>query len=1590
MEGAGENLNQGGGNNPAPSEVQGDAGVENAGANENVNEGPNNNAGENGADTQSEVKLEDGERLEIATALRMGSVANKAAELDGVDFGGKGESDISLIFAKENTATKKEAVASAVEKKISKGFFNNFFWTRPIMAAFYTAKANSAIKKNNGDLNAAFEALKVENSLDDVNKSLANEDGESYVARRARLALKESGFEDTVDEKNDGILTKGEKVEKVKDKKADLLKKELAGLYEELTTNPEESEKALEEFNQKIDKMQQDGTLGKAKVKGFLGTKMGKFLLGDHTEESYDLSAVKKMAENLGKSAQTLAEHEIDTKKFEAYLDEHVSLYNANLKTDLNRTKLVSNIVSATSYGGLVGAVAYQVFSSNARSEMRATAAGGSTAGMGWKKAGAVGAVVGAVFGAARGIDKTAKTLAEAERKGAISDKEEDVLLTAEEKAAKAEAEAAAAEAAAETADEENDETEVSGEAEGGESENGEEAGETEGSEEGESAKETGEAERTAKKNAIFAKIAEIKAKRNEKQTSREEAAAEAIEKRRDRKTAKELYEDLVQKEFLVRLMNAKGDNFNKVAREFREKDPEAFKKVKETLAKYKNEGFKSADIIENDLVNAIAEVKARKNVSARRKIDLIKFSKGNVARERLLLDEKLVEAEQLINDKEKIAEATKKRTDDIFEKQGGRFGKLGAEELALLGRNVRINAITSAVAGGAGAIAFTLFKGTDFYKASAAKVGGAFANVKQKFGLGNNEAAADVDAGSTAEDVAGIAEAEDMANAEPVEAKVEFSNEGMDANSMKLYVDVENDGQAEFDGIVHFGDDGKMVPEDIEMLREAGVEIEPNMGGFSKELGSISMEEYMKLDVNGREELLGITHEPEVLNSETVETFDRAPEVDVMNGNGYRFENVSNTTEVWTADGKQYGAFVGGFETINEGDVSGKVLRVTALEGLRDGNGNAIDNVDVDNLQVILKPAGSGNAAFILDVDPEGEVIIPADSPAAATLFDGDTFKGASIQIAQPTENGLALLGSVSYSAEPTSDIAFMSEAPAFDGYKIAGAETIVRPPEGLIRINNNPVIDKWVEANPDTPAENFRASHSIETNGSIQINGVKANDTGEFEAIGRITRKGGYNIADDPAFSAEKATSALNGENLIEKLVKSNNLSTDDIERSFTEGIENGSISTDEVVKAYLEQMGNSPEQLVTMGALMGDFAPWDLDGDGIADLVDTAEEINTLADMMHYMTPEQYEEITNGIYDKLYDKIEGGEIRLVNYANEPYEYTSLGYFDKMMNRIQQFARKKTPCNGYGIEFLGKDGKSIYDFEIAKKIWNLPSNANLEHITERLNCCQKTGDVTWAPVEQKVTEAPVMTEAPTTPPTVPPTVPPTTPPTVPPTEPPTVPPTTPPTEPPTTPPTNPPTTPPTLPPTEPPTTPPTLPPTEPPMTPAPKTDYDVTGGTEDQLPETPPTSGRESAEGDGSYFTPTDEMREGVNDTIAVKDESGNPMEGSRGTYIQDNDNGILDKTPEETAASIANDTQTEFTPEQPAGMQANEQAVNPGGASDIVEQTGGEIHAPEPTPEPDLTNQGAVEASESNYDERSDDELAERIRELMGDNR
>ena len=71
-----------------------------------------------------------------------------------------------------------------------------------------------------------------------------------------------------------------------------------------------------------------------------------------------------------------------------------------------------------------------------------------------------------------------------------------------------------------------------------------------------------------------------------------------------------------------------------------------------------------------------------------------------------------------------------------------------------------------------------------------------------------------------------------------------------------------------------------------------------------------------------------------------------------------------------------------------------------------------------------------------------------------------------------------------------------------------------------------------------------------------------------------------------------------------------------------------------------------------------------------------------------------------------------------------------------------IQKFARKINKPNGVGIEFLGKDGKSVFNLDVAKKIWRLPNNAALDRVTTRLNCGQPTADVHW--IQKAVEQAP------------------------------------------------------------------------------------------------------------------------------------------------------------------------------------------------------------------------------------------------------
>ena len=1642
------------------------------GTNANVDQSPQGNGEPVGDGANKSVLAgEQNERIDIATALRMGKVASKATELDGGVEQPESEAvkdanneDVNLILNEADRDDMSNAVSEAVEKKMAEGkggakFLKNFFLIKPVAAAYYNTIATRAVKESGGDVNAAFESLGLENT------SKINKDSKEYTEMRARLALDESGFKDKVGAEESFALNEGEKVEKVQDEKTKLVNETLKDLFKGLEAAKKEGdnekyEEILKDYNRQIDDWQKEGKFGdnNGGKNAILESKLATFLIGDKSKKNVtDLSALKKA----GEGVKDLVEHEVSSERFDAYLDEgHLSLYNADLKSGLNTKQKVNNIMAAVAAGGLAGGVAYTMLANKSRSAVRQEATrdlamGVAKDAMSGAISGAViGGVAGMAAGAARGVQHAKVKVSQSEIEHATSG---EGIVTDEEKAA-AETKKPTAETEVERTDAEKamieDRDDGGNVAEADKVETKTERDTTE-----ENTGEKTEMSREQKKKSIFAAISEIK-----KKATGEVEYLDNIEKIRDRKDAKELYDNLNDK-----LKELGGEN-----------DAEAKKAIEE----------------------ALVEIKARNNVSAKMKIDLIKYSKGNTARERYLLSQKMAEAEKVVDGK-KLKEAVKERAAELEEtnKKAGKEvtklmvrqavvdavmgGVMGAGSGAIVGYIKNLPSVKTGVASAREAIddASAKFKASAGDTLNTKKAYAAGGLLDKKRNIGGMTESDEVNVENSGMDTPSVENAvqnPEMVNGENMSGdgimngmteqgrlKTELvgnmtERTGSETISFKERLDgtyavvLDEDGAgSEFaphalieDGKeirVHFDENGKIAQDDLNKLEGLNVKLKEVIGSRDEKK---SLSEFFNLNKAEQQELFGENAEKDGWKFEEVKINDWK---EASPGQGYAADISSNfkyevySKEITDADGEVIG-------------MTKEVPMLTAKVSLLSDSINVGGkNVEADDLKVIFKPTGNSSMAFTVDVDSDGMIRIPVDSPVAKSMFMGGTFTGSSMQIVAENGDNFASLGTITNNlASPVENISFADDNQII-GYKIEGSKELSVLPQKIERmLNGEEVVGAsapTVVANPSElgtsglRAERFGRTVNVEPaqfieepERNISLNGLKMND--ESAELGGFIRTGGYNVAEDPAFSVNKDSAALNGENLVSKIMSRFNLSGAEAESKFGEMVESGEISTDEVVHEYLTQMGNSPEQIVTMRAMMGGLE-WDFNGDGVGELVDTDWELNELANIVRDMPENEYDEFVNSTYAMLFSRIDGGEIRLVNYANEPYEYTTLGFVNRAMDFVQQFARKKSACSGYGIEFLGKDGKSIYDYDIARKIWKLPDGARLDHITERLECCQKTGDVAWTTVKKVAQPKPQPTPVPVQQPTPPPRPEPTpvpvhstpapqpTPPPQPEPEQPTPPPqpepeqpTPPPqptptpvitTEPPvitTEPPvitTEPPviTTEPPVITTEPPvitTEPPVIttePPvitTEPPViTPAPKTDYDVTEGRErTDLGETVQDSnyganaGANDVEGNGSYNTPTEEMRgDDIIENIAVTDDSGNVMTGENGTFIQDNDAGGQVKAPEEVAESIANDTQTEYSPED-AGMREPEIENNPDNVSDIAEQTG-IVNAPENSePEPDLTNVGSAEASEANYDNRSDEDLAARIDELMGDNR
>ncbi len=1182
---------------------------------------------------------------------RLGGMANFAAELEGGIEVSKPK-NIDIIITEADKTNVDNDINTAVKAKVDSMKLGKIPVVNSVIMAGYRAIAASAVRKAGGDTEAAFKALDVE-PFGGVSKG-----AQAEAARRARLALSEGSFDDGVmDANNSLVLNAGEKIEKVKDGAQENLNSALKNLFNEISEAKEHGDDealdlAKQNYQKQIDDWQEKGTFGQnegMKDAGVFG-KIGTFLVGDHSKKSMtQLDALREM----GKAVEDLAKENIAQKDFDKYVDEHVSLYNASMKEGVYTKQVVNNITAAVAAGGVAGALAYTALGfgrGTAKTAVIKEAAQNATQEISNAALGAaVGGAFGAAAGAVRGINTARVKMSEAEIKAATS--AEAIEPEAKVEEAKVEEIKAEEVPVEENAVVENEPLNKPAE--------------------------------KVKFSDILGKINKVK-----KTVTGEDKYKEAIEEKRDRKSAKELYDELNDSLTLNEIFNMTDAKARiKRVSELKEQNPELFNKIRTEATKagrranskravsekaenkfeekyFKNEKYK-AEAAEA-LADILAEIRARNQVSSEQKIDLIKYSEGNIDKERRLLAEKIVEAGKLV-DREKLSEKIQLRATELAKANKSVNGERG--------KFIARQAIADAIVGGMIGSAF-------------GAVAGYMKDVRgAKLEASDTEAPVDVEAGGETEANAGI------------------TFEDRDGDGTLAVYDAEGKAIISEKEGLHFDEEtGKISSKDLALLKERGVdikELEPKSemmdGGYTKE----SVENYFSKD-----------------NANYVENVDaNSGEIDA----GNTVTDIERSGWVTTADGNRAADVIVGQEPVNEGDI---VLQVVSHD----------EAVDVDDLQVVLTASKEMNdMGIVLDVAEDGTVTIPADSAAASMFAEGTgSFAGRSLEVVREAASGDGYeVLSTNFGSNTLENVGFTAPVEKLTYmYEINGESVSI--PEAARAGYELSLVG----------AESMRDSGGVEYTSStnrISVNGLAADD--DSETFRLVQRSGNYSEVDDPFFSAEKEAPALSGENMVRKMVGANESMTDaEADAALIEAVNTGQITTGDVVNEYLEQAGNSPEQITTMRAMLGDFE-FDVDGDGTAELIDTAEEINAVADILKDSAePEGYSAFVNDTYELLAEKLDGGEIRLVNYVDEPYEYTTLGYLDEFNNVIQKFARKINKPNGVGIEFLDKDGKSVFDLNVAKRIWKLSSNASLDRVTARLNCGQPTADVHWV---QRVVES-------------------------------------------------------------------------------------------------------------------------------------------------------------------------------------------------------------------------------------------------------
>lgn len=1279
----------------------------------------------------------------IAAILRMGRDALTLSEIEIANEVGN-NADTALIVSEVSQTDKKNAVNEAVDQYMHTGskietFAKNLFFVKPFIASYKRALANSAVRRV-GNTEAAFEALGI------TPGSKINKDGSEYTQRRARLALDEAGFNDgkkvqEVTQEDSLSLNKNEYIENVGGKETNKVNKALKNLFNELSDakkhgDAEAMKLAREQYNQKLEEFQKEGLFGDQQATAgqkIIESKFVQFLAGDHSKRTMtELDSLRKAADGV----ELLVENNLAEDRFNQYVDQHVSLYKASMQEGVYTKQKVNNVMAAVAAGGIVGGVLYTALGRQARTQAKAQALGEAAKAVAQeatseaaKKVAAnalSGGLVGAAFGAVRGAQAANVKMSEAEIRDATS---AEAIVTPEERAEAAKQEAVDAA-----------KNEVDNSAE--------DAVENEGEQgvEGVSKK--------RKIAAVFEKIGKIK-----RNLTGEDLHTENINKLRDRKSAKELYDTLGRKSNMLEILettnpdqrlskikelaNGNSAELVKMLKEFAETDGvegfyekwegkmndetrkkfEAFRElpayveINDIIAKAFSEDAKkngkeltneelqgikdkyfslildskdNSKRVRDSLADTIAEAQARNKVSAEKNIDLISYSKGNVSRERFLLSERMTE----VNKKWLQDPEYKSMIQDKVLEKAKAFSendkKIKGERGAFIARQAIVDAITGGMIGAAAGAAFTYIKVQYAQSANKAEVAAA--------------------AGSTASD--GVEEAAASTD--------EVTNGG---NEITFSED-ENGGYAVFSNgekVIGEGD-------------EAGIHFNPETGQIEESDLELLRERVGDIEVNTISEKLPSAHAVR-----SVEEYFNKGNTEYLNENaeqGFRISEVHRSEWLSNSDGSPQAiinmAQTPGEGVVNEGDI---VMQVVP-------NGTT---ANVGDLQVVLTPDKElTDMGIVLDVADDGTVTIPAGSVAASMFSDGN-FSGRYIEVVQAAgDDNFNILGTLKGS-DTLSEVGFQHEMEKITYvYNIGGTE-ITAPTDARVEFDMHNVGAESLRDSGPVNYENplpvvteeeltaGRTTFSPE-NGQVNIivNGAATSDA--KEALSMPTRSGNFSEAYDPFFSAEKDKEALNGPNLIRALVDPNReMEAAEADAAFAEAIENGNLSTNTILNAYLEEVGNSPEQVVEMRAMLGDLQ-FDIDGDGTMELIDTEAEVNAVADILKNSAEgEGYSAFVNDTFSRLFEKLNGGEIRLVKYADEPYDYTTLGYTNDANNVLHLFARKKTACDGIGLEFLDEEGNSIYDFDIARKLWKMSSSAKLQHITERLNCCQKTADVTW-----------------------------------------------------------------------------------------------------------------------------------------------------------------------------------------------------------------------------------------------------------------